>query len=250
MRHIVGLSLSFALLLAGAGPVVAGDRETALALIDQAIKAHGGEAALARTQTMHRTSTGTMILVDKRMPFRKETTVQLPSRYRSDTTIEENGRKIRVLIVVNGNRGWQSAGGAVTELTKERLAEKREEAQVQWLATLLPLKKESGIELAPLPEIKVNDQPAAGVKVSRNGHADVRFYFDRKSGLLVKLECKVQEAGLAIARESLFSEYKHFDGVMLPVKVLERMNGKIFVEVGSCSYKLSEKVDDSVFAKP
>lgn len=250
MRNVLGLSASFALLLFGAERVAAGDRETALATIDQAIKAHGGEAALARSQTLSRSSTGTINLFDKSTPFKSEMTVQLPERFRWDFTVGEGDQKLHVLFVVNGDRGWQSGGGAVTDIGKERLAEMREEAYVQWLTTLVPLKRDSGFELAPLAESKVDGQPAASVNAGRKGHADVKLYFDKKSGLLVKMERKAQEAGLTIDKEYLFSDHKNFDGVLLPVKTVELMNGKKFVEATGATYKLNANVDASVFAKP
>ena len=42
--------------------------------------------------------------------------------------------------------------------------------------------------LAALGESKVGDRPALGVRISVKGRKDLRFFFDKESGLLVKSE--------------------------------------------------------------
>src|SRR5438105_10001323 len=102
-------------LLGLTGAVRAGDRETALALIDQAIKAHGGEQALAKAQTVVRSVSGTLSLGGD-VNFTGETTFGLPGRVRQSIQLDKAGQ---LLIVLNGDRGWRSAGGIVNEMSKE-----------------------------------------------------------------------------------------------------------------------------------
>src|SRR5262249_25113206 len=129
------------------------------------------------------------------------------------------------------------------------LEELREEAYVQWLATLVPLKKDP-FELAPVPEIKVDGKPAGGVKVSSKGHGDVKLYFDKASGLLVKIERPAREAGLQVDKEYVYSDHKTFDGVKLPTRSVELLNGKKFTQLSSAAYKFLDKPDASAFDKP
>src|SRR5437660_12750884 len=135
------------LLCLAASPVDADDRDKASAVIDRAIQAHGGEAALTKAQLMTRSATGEMTLFDKAVPFKDEMAAQLPDRLRSFVDVGEGEQKVLVLLVINGDKGWQSAGGAVMELTKERLGELREEAYIMWLSTLAPLKKDTSFHL-------------------------------------------------------------------------------------------------------
>ena len=95
-----------------------------------------------------------------------------------------------------------------------------------------------------------NGQPAAGVKVSQRGHTDATLYFDKETGLLVKIARRAQEAGLMVDKEYLFSAHKEFEGAKLPTKQVEMINGKKFTEVTSFTYKILRRVDESMFAKP
>ncbi len=245
-----GIGWVLVMLLTAAAPLRADDRDAALAVVSDAIKAHGGEEALAKLQTVVRKSAGQMTVAGKDVPFAEEHTAQLPARWRRDTEMRAGMQKLRVLLVVNGDKGWQSAGGAVLEVGAERLHELREDGYAQWLTTLLPLKKDSALQLAPLAEIKVNGEPALGVKVSSKGRPDVKLFFDKKSHLLVKTERQAAEGGETVAREETFSGYKEFDGLKLPTKIVQTVGGKKFSDTTEAAYKFPAKAEEGTFTKP
>ena len=246
MRTTLGVLLVLGL---AAGPAAAADRDAALAVIEQAIKAHGGADALNKAQTAVRTATGTMSLFGKDLTFTDELTWQLPDRFRQVLDVDTGQGKTHLVQVVNPDKGWQSTGGMVMDLGPDRLEELREEAYVLWLGTLTPLQKE-GFELTPLPQTMVGSRPAAGVKVASKGHADEKLYFDKDTGLLIKVEGRVKEAGLMVDKEYLYSDHKDFDGAKLPTKLQELINGKRFTDLTNISYKFPRTVNDAVFARP
>jgi hypothetical protein len=238
-----------AVLLSAVAPLRADDQSTALATITEAIKAHGGEEALARLRTVVRKTAGTMTVAGKDVTFAEEQTAQLPQRWRCDAEALAGKQKLRVLVVVNGDKGWHTSGGAATELSDERLKELREEMYARWLTTLLPL-KEPALRLAPLPEAKVNGEPAVGVKVSSDRRPDVSLYFDKKTHFLVKSERKATEGGTSQIKEDVYSAYNEFDGVRLPTKMVRSLGGKKVSEFTTATYTFPRKVDDGTFAKP
>ena len=244
MRTKVGIVLVTAS-LALSGPARADDREKALAVIERAIKAQGGAEALNKAQSRSRTGQG-KLAVGGDLPFTTEETVQLPGRSR--TVLEAGGR--RQIVVLNGDKGWiLPLGGAAQELNKDFFEELREEPYVWWLMTLTPLQKD-GFELTPLPDAKVNGEDASVIKVSHRGHADVRMFFDKKTGLLVKIARRAKEAGIPLDKEYSYSDYKEYDGVKLPTKEITTVNGKKLSEVKFTDYQLLSKVEDKTFDKP
>ena len=202
MRTILATALACGFLFGATGPTSAGEREDALAIIDQAVKAHGGADALAKVRTAVRAGRGTIFQGEMKIPFTDEVTLNLPNQWRDSVEIDKKGR---FTIAVNGDKGWQDASGTVTEIGPAGFKELREEIYVLGLETLTPLQK-AGYDLAPLPEIKVAGQPAVGVKVSSKGHADAKLYFDGQTHLLVKIEREAQEAGLKLDKQYLFGE--------------------------------------------
>jgi hypothetical protein len=225
-------------------PVRADDRATALGILDRAIRAHGGTDALGRARLSIRTGNG-VATTGAELPFRSELIVNLPNQVR--LTIEAN--RLQLITIINGDQGWQSAGGAFTDLTRQRIRELQEEAYVWWLATLTPLLKD-GFELTPLPETKVAGKPALGVKVSARGRPDTSLYFDKDTGLLVKIARVALDAGQKVDTEYLFTAFKDFDGVKLPAKEIMNKNGRKITEVTYSSYKFLSRPDEAAFSRP
>jgi hypothetical protein len=246
MRKIMGWLLVCGTVGLAAPNAFAGEREDALAVVDEAIKAHGGAEALAKSQTVVRAGVGTLTVNDNKIPFTDEVTWSLPDRWRVSINLEKLGAQS---IVLNGDKGWQSAGGPSMELGAERLREIRNEVYVLWLATLTPLKKDD-VQLSPVPDIKVHGEAAVGVKAASKGRPDVKLYFDKKTHLLVKIERRVPVAGVPVEKEDFYSDYKDFDGVQLPTKLTFQISGRKFSELTSATYKLPKKIDDALFAKP
>ncbi|MFN0052690.1 MAG: hypothetical protein ACKV0T_10900 [Planctomycetales bacterium] len=75
--------------------------------------------------------------------------------------------------------------------------------------TLVPLtSKETKLTL--LPEIKIDDQPAVGLRMVREGKADLSLYFDKESGLLARMDWRTFHI--------TFGDWKVVDGVKYPSK--------------------------------
>jgi hypothetical protein len=244
----LGLALAFALTLGFAGHCPAGDRDAALALIEPVIKAHGGEE-LVKARIVVRTAKGVMTPVGVDVPFTIETAMHAPDQLRQSMDVGLVGGNLRVLLVINGDRGWRSSGGAAANLTNGEVDELREGAYVYWLTTLVPLRAKA-FDLATLPETKINDKAAVGVKVMHKGRVDVQLYFDKQTHLLVKTQRLTREAGLAVTKETLFSDYKQFAGLQMPTRLLELTSGKKTAVLTGASYKFPAKLEDSTFAKP
>jgi hypothetical protein len=227
-----------------AGPVQADPN--ALAVLDRAIKAQGGEAALSKALRCARSESGALVRPGKDVPFTREVVRSLPERWRSTLDV---ARGPQVVTVVTADKGWQRAAGPTVELPKERLRELREEAYVWWLTTLVPLKK-GGVTLSLLPESKVDGAVVVGVRVVRAGHADANLYFSKSNGLLVKISRRLAEAGAVVEKEHLFSDYKDFAGVKLPSREVVTIDGRRFTDTTLRDCKFPARIEDSAFVKP
>jgi hypothetical protein len=245
MRAVLTLALFFTGWLLLPPTVAAGEREEALAVIDKAIKTHGGEAALSRAQNVVRKGTGLIYDGTQKVPFNDLLMMSLPGKMR--WALELDGR-FPVVNVISEKQGWRQAGGAVAELGNDALREMRDELYVWYLTTLIPLKQD-GVELAPLPEIKIDGKPAFGVRVSSKGHPTAALFFDKSSGQLVKLTRTARMGGLMVDKETLYTAYKDFDGVRLCTQYLESVNGRKNNELKSATYEL-RKLDDNLFTRP
>jgi hypothetical protein len=223
----------------------ADDRAEALAVVEKAVKAQGGAEGLTKAAVATRSGKGVLSL-GAEIAFTSEETYNLPGQVRVKLEVG----KMQLQRVLNGDKGWQqSAGGETLELAKDRLSELQEEGYVWWLTTLAPLLKD-GFDLAPLAEAKVNGRPALGVKVSARNRPDAALYFDKESGLLVKIARRARETGVEVNKEYFYSDYKDVDGVKVPGKEVTHVNGRKFYEVQYREYKFLGKTDEATFGRP
>ena len=250
MRQLLLASLAAILVGGAVDSIRSADADNAGAVLDKAIQAHGGADKLARLRAVVRTAEGELSFGGAAaVPATCEAALVPPEQGRWSFELEVNGQKVPLTIAVNGAKGWRSGGGMVKELTKLEAEEPRAEVYVAWLTSLLPL-KEAGFQLSTLPEIKIGALPAVGIKVTRKGSPDVKLYFDKQTGLLVKAERKGKEAGIDTTKEYLFTKPKEYGGLKLPTRHVERSNGKKVAEWTIGSYKFPGRIDAKEFAKP
>jgi hypothetical protein len=228
----------------------ADDAGEAKAVVERAVRAHGGLDRLAKTQIMVVKTTGTLFLGDNQIPFSADTVVQLPDRLRLKIEAGAAGEKTLSVVVVDGDKGWQTVGGMTLAMEKPQLDELKTETYRLWLTTLVPLLKEDGFTLATVPDVKVEGQTARGVKVSCKGRTEVKLYFDRETGLLIKTEHRARIGGFDLPKEYVYRDFKPVEGVRLPTKAVELANGRKQTEVSEYSYRFPGRVKEGTFARP
>jgi hypothetical protein len=228
----------------------ADDSAAVQALVDKAVQAQGGRAKLEKLQAVTGKSKGTFHALGVVAAFTGEFAFQGPDRSKFDIKAEADGQKFRLVIVLAGRQGWVKLDDNTEEQDKDDLAEAREEAYAEWVATLVPLKAKK-FRLAPLGEIAVDGRPALGIKVSSEGHRDVNLFFDREKSLLVKTETRVKDDdGKEVTEETFFSDYKEVQETKQAMKVVVKRDGQLYLEMEVTDCQLAEHFDDSVFAKP
>lgn len=249
MGRLFIVALAVGISLVAAAQVRGDDRDKALAIVNRAMRAHGGEDRLANLKVIRRSSKGAIYVLGKELPSKDDLVLGLPDRLRWELDLDASGQKVQVTLVINKDKGWRVTGGAAVEVGKDELEDLREEIYVAWVITLAPVTNRT-FDLAPLPEIQVNGKPATGVGVTHKGHADIKLYFDNETNLLAKVERRAREVGLPVKKESFLSGYKSFSGIQFPTKVLEYTDGKKAAEIFPQDYKLPSGLDENTFSKP
>jgi serine/threonine protein kinase len=220
----------------------------AKAIIDKAIKAGGDHTRFkARTWSEKGTNYETG-------PYTAQLAMQFPDQFclKARDTI----------VIVDRDKGWLVGGNTTKEMTKELLASQKENLYGVWVASLLPLNGKE-YTFAPLGESMVDDRAVVGVTVSSNSHRDVLLYFDKTTYLLAKSVQMVQAEDLwgeflghappnprLVKHEAFYSDHRAVQGIQIPMKMVIRRDGKLFVESEKHDIRLVEKLDDKEFSKP
>jgi hypothetical protein len=248
-----------ALLLAPGHPAAA--QETPRTTIERAIKAHGGAERLSLVRADKVKVKGTLIAAGKVAPFTAVTTVQLPAQYKSVIELTVEGRKRTLVHLLNGDRALVTIDGKPEKLEPAALAELRETFQLDQAVRLVPLLSDRNFNLAPLGEDKVNGRPVVGVKVTSRGRKELRMYFDKETGLLVKTEHSLDAPGerqqptpgtpkKELRQEEYYSDFKDIEGFRRPTKMVVLRDGRKLMEAELVEVKYFSKIDDADFEKP
>src|SRR5262249_22979253 len=129
-----GLVMAMAAMAATAG-ARAQDKE-ARAIVDRAVKAHGGAAALKKALAGKRSDKGKLFLEGRETTVARTVWFDLPGKMRQEITV---GDRVKTTVVLSGDKAWQNDGGPTITLSPRRAKELRDEVDVLHLATLLPL---------------------------------------------------------------------------------------------------------------
>jgi hypothetical protein len=247
MRRILGVVCATAL-LASVSPIRADDEAKLRAVIDKAIKAHGGADNLKKFQAKVIKSKGTFYGMGEGIEYTEEMSIQYPHRIRID--IEAPNFKFTQ--VFDKDKGWRKINDNTEEMSKEEAAEVRAQMYAGTVANLVVLQDKS-YKLSPVGEAKVGDRATVGVRVEHEGHRPVNLFFDKDNGLLLKAETTGKDTrndNKEFTTEELFGDYKKAGELMVAHKLTVNRDGKKYVEAEITECKPSEKLDDNVFAKP
>jgi hypothetical protein len=249
------VAVVFASLVAAIAPSALADA-AADAIINNGIKAMGGEARLAEARATTTKVKGTFALNDNEFEYRTELTTDGLDRMRSMFEGNFGGNKSTTVTVIDGDKGWRKEGELeVRELERDELADQKWRQFSRLVAlTLVPLKrKDLNFKTEAVGDESVGDKPAAGVKVTGPDDKDFTIYFDKESGLPVK---KVEDMpdpespDQEFTQETYFSNYKDFSGIKRATKVEIKRDGETFIKIKLVDVNVLEAVDDKTFAKP
>jgi hypothetical protein len=221
------------------------------AVLDKAIKAVGGEEKLKKIDAITWKSKVAITFNDNTNQFTSNATLQGLDHYRGEFEGEFGGNPFKGVTVVNGDKGWRKFGDNKMDLDGDALANEKRQVYIQAIPSLLVPLKGKGFKLELASEEKVGDKPAPGIKVTGPDGKDFTLYFDKESGLPVKLVAKVIGfGGDEFTQETTYKDYKDFDGIKKATKADSKRDGEDFIKSEVTEFKVLDKVDPKTFAEP
>ena len=247
MRTVLIPSLVVAVLLAAGAGARADDLQ---AILDKAVKAHGGAEKLAKQGTIQIKTKGT-IEVAGGLSFTDETIIQPPGQVKTNTQLDVNGQTVTVSVVFDKDKGWVKTGDKVMDMDDKLLDEMKETVYLARVGRIVFL-REKGADVSLVGDDKVDGRDVVGIHVASKGHKDVNIYFDKQTGLMAKLTRQTLDAqtGQEVSEERIIQEYQDVDGIKVAKKLLINRDGKKFLEAEVTDVQYLDKLDDSTFAKP
>jgi hypothetical protein len=251
MARFLGAVVAAVLAAGLGGPARAADDKDAKAILDKGIKALGGEAKLKTLKAATWKVKGKITFGNNSSDFTSQSTVQGLDHFRSEFEGKFMGNKVKGVTVLAGDKGWRAFGGNTMEMDEDALANEKRNVYLQVVPmNLLPLKGK-GFKIAAGKEEKVEGKTAVSLKVTAPDKKDFTIFFDKESGLPVKLVAKVAGfMGNEATQETTFANYKDFGGIKKATKVVVKRDGRKFMETEVTEFKPLKKVDAKTFTEP
>jgi hypothetical protein len=247
------LYLAFlAFLSSGLAGLARADEKEAQAIIDKGIKALGGEEKLSKAVAYSWKSKGTITINGSDNEFSMQSILEGIDHYRSETDGKFNDMDLKIVTVLSGDKGWMKFNENVMETDADGIINEKHRINIQAVPTTLVQLKGKGFKIESAAEEKVGDKPAAVIKVTGPEGKNFKLYFDKESGLPVKLVATVAGFGGQedFTQETTLSDYQDFDGIKKATKVSSKRDGEKFVDVVVSDFKVLDKVPADTFTEP
>jgi zinc protease len=209
-------------------PVPAG--VTAKIVLDNYIKAAGGEKALKGVKSLYTKSTGTV----------QGTPLELTMKVTSDNKqfVEMKAMGMSVMKqVVNDKTGYQAGQGGREDFTGEKLADMRKSAVP---FEELQLTNEKDVKVVAIEAINGNDAYAV-----QSGKTT--YYYDVKSGLKIAEARVEEEMGQKMTQTTYYGDYKDVKGIKVPHKVTLNLGPGVDLDMTVNEVKINEGVPPADF---
>jgi hypothetical protein len=251
MARFIAAAFVAVLILGSGREARAEGGKDATAILDKAIKALGGEEKLAKVKAATWKSKGTLTLMGNDNEVSSQTTVQGLDHFRQEFEGEFGGNKIKGVTVVAGDKGWRKFGENQMALDKAAVAVTKRTVYLTMVPiTILPLKGK-GFKVETAAEEKVDGKPAVGVKATGPDGKEFLLYFDKESGLPVKLKATVVGfMGEDFALETTYGDYKEVGGIKKATKYKSTRDGEKYQDQQVSDFKALDKADAKAFAEP
>lgn len=251
MRRLLSVSM-LAVLTSGVATWSRADEKDAMAIVDKGIKALGGEEKLTKAGAYSVKSKGTISFGGNESEFTSHATHQGLDHYRSEFDGKFGDNDVKGVTVVSGDKGWRKFNENDSELDGDALVNEKHRINMQAIPTTLVQLKGKGFKIESVAEEKIGDKPAVGIKVTGPEGKDFKLYFDKNSGLPVKLVATVAGfgGGEEFVQETTLSDYKDFAGIKKATKISSTCDGEKFVDVEITEFKVLDKVPPETFTQP
>ena len=250
MRYLLTLAL-----LTGVGLAApAQEVPDAAAVVRKAIAAHGGADALKAFGTSASTVKGTMTVPGAELTFTSDLLFAAPDKLRLTLRTEVNGLKLEMVQVMNGDAFAQTSNGKADTIDAAQKAEIRQAVVAQDVATLVPLLTDKYALKASADE-KIGGDVANVLTATPTAKGTearpVTLYFDAKTGYLVRHTRDSLALGgggtKKVKEDTRLSDFKKFDGVMIPTTAVVTHDGKAFMTMTVTSTKVLKAIDAKEF---
>ena len=202
-----------------------------------------GQEKLLATNTF--TTKGKIIQGQFEIPFTSYH--KRPMKFKSEA--EFQGMKI--ISAFDGETGWSinpmTGSNDPQPMTAEQLDRMKMQADYDGMFYNY---KDKGYTVEYLGKEPVDDIETYKLKLTRPNGDIITAYIDAENYVILKTDSKMKIQDVDREAETVFSNYKYVDGILIPFSVETKMDGKTVMQMVLEDVKYNVDLDDSIFEMP
>jgi hypothetical protein len=152
--------------------------------------------------------------------------------------------------LLDGEKATSIINGEAKAVSAEQLSQLKQTLRLEQAMRLVPLLTDPAFTLTLLPEVRYNNQVYVGVAARGNGQRELKLYFDKATGLLVKSEHTLDAPSVPIKQEAYYAAYRDLGGYKRPTKLVVYRGGKKIMEANLIDAQRYERIDPVEFTRP
>lgn len=225
------------------------------AIIEKSIDAHGGKKVLEKYPAARSSFTGEITLNGETSAITGTNTTD-KGKIKVELEMTIQNMKVKVLqmsdgdkIKVNINVGGMKIDAPVTDAQKDEL---KMSAAYSDLTTLTPLLDEKRFDLKAEEDVEIEKKKYEVVTVNfKDANRSVKLFFDKETKLLGMFQREGLAPGSTDDKKAklttILSEYKKQDGMMIPMKIVSKVEDNVYLTATITEHESLEKVDAKEF---
>ena len=224
------------------GPVRAG--EDAREIVDKGIQALGGEAKLRKIAAFSWTANASIKTNNRVSESVLVVTIQGLDQVKRDFRTRAPFR-----VMVNGDKGWYTAGGQNRPMSKDALDIQKRTTYLQVVPTLLVPLKGRGFQYEVVGKEVVRGKPATILKIVGPDARDFTLSFDNETHLPVK-EVALSRGldGKERLEQTFFGKYKEMGGIKKATSIEARIDDENYGYFDIVSFEVLDPLPPGYFS--
>jgi len=225
-----------------AQPVIS---EEAKEIMQQARDAQGGLDALRSLNGYHVQATSMAQQRGQTFSLETETWIQMPNRFRQNTTVSIQGQTINSLTVWNGQNGWVKQQGQVQQLQANQAGSIQQTLYLDPLHVVLFTARDD-FNYSYQGTETVNGTEAHAMQIKTPQGQSVTYYFDAESFLPIQRTRSAQ--GNTV--RTVFSDYQRVGGYAFAFTQQTYLNDSLAQEQSVENIEVNPSFDPQLFQEP
>jgi hypothetical protein len=181
------------------------------------------------------------------MEFPFTMTMKRPSKLRVEAEVQGN----KMIQSFDGQQGWSIVPwlgtSAPQDMTADDIKTMKDQSDMEGA---LYNWKEKGHQAELLGKEDMEGSPAYKIKLTKaNGDIDT-YFIDAENFILLKTSSKIKVQGNETESESLFTNYRDINGVLMAGTVTTKIKDQTVSQIVIDSTEINLAVSDSIFMKP